>query len=127
MSPMLGRIAFCVTLLFLSGTDPRVKKYPIWIFMFFQVAINVTAIVVFYTQCGTHLNLLWTLTKAAREKYVEVCENPYTQTDYGYFQGSFNTLTDAFLTALPAVLIEHTRLSVRAKIALSFLLCLSVL
>lgn len=31
------------------------------------------------------------------------------------------------MTALPGVLIEHTRLTVKAKVGLAFLLCLSVL
>jgi len=47
------------------------------------------------------------------------------QTDYGYFQGSFNTVTDAFLTLMPAVLIQHTSRSLKTKIGLAFLLCLS--
>ena len=49
------------------------------------------------------------------------------QTDYGYFQGSFNTVTDAFLTLMPAVLIQHTSRSLKTKIGLAFLLCLSAM
>jgi len=41
--------------------------------------------------------------------------------------GSFNTVTDAFLTLIPAILIEHTRLSFKHKVGLACLLCLSVL
>jgi hypothetical protein len=36
-------------------------------------------------------------------------------------------MTDVFLTILPGVLIEHTRLSLKNKIGLAFLLCLSIL
>jgi len=49
------------------------------------------------------------------------------QTDYSYFQGSFNTMTDAFLTLMPAVLIQHTSRSPKTKIGLAFLLCLSAM
>ncbi|KAK5131242.1 hypothetical protein LTR08_001211 [Meristemomyces frigidus] len=126
LSPMTGRIAFCVTLLFLTGTDPRVKKLPIWIIIFLQLAVNICTVVVFYTQCGDRLDLLWAGNENPAE-YFANCEVASVQTNFGYFQGAFNTVTDAFLTALPALLIEHTRLPTRTKIGLSFLLCLSVL
>ena len=124
-SPMAGRIAFCVTMLYLSGTDPRVKKWPIWTFIVLQLIVNVGTVIVFYAQCGTHLDVFWNPSKEAlSQKYCWAAEY---QTDFGYFQGSFNTLTDAFLTALPAILIEHTSLSLKKKIGLAFLLCLSIL
>lgn len=122
---MAGRVGFCVTLLYLAGTDPRVKKWPIWVFLVLQLAVNVSVVLVFYTQCGPELDIMWD--PAKEDMYNKKCEDPKVQTDYGYFQGSFNTLTDAFLTALPALLIEHTRLSLRTKIGLAFLLCLSIL
>ncbi|KAK4549419.1 hypothetical protein LTR36_006416 [Oleoguttula mirabilis] len=128
LSPMTGRIGFCVTLLFLTGTDPGVKRWPIWVVIFLQLAVNISTIIVFYTQCGGNVDIMWRIASTGNAAlYLEKCENYHVQTDYGYFQGSFNTLTDAFLTALPAILIEHTRLSVRAKLGLSLLLCLSVL
>ncbi|KAK5124860.1 hypothetical protein LTR85_001050 [Meristemomyces frigidus] len=128
LSPMTGRIGFCVTLLFLTGTDPRVKKWPIWVTIFLQLAVNISTIIVFYTQCGRQMDMMWkTAVTGNTALYYETCENPMIQTDYGYFQGAFNTVTDAFLTALPAILIEHTRLSFKTKFGLSLLLCLSVL
>ncbi|CAJ2508491.1 Uu.00g135170.m01.CDS01 [Anthostomella pinea] len=123
LSPMAGRMAFCVTLLYLAGTDPKVKKWPIWTMLTLQFVVNVATIIVFYSQCGSDINLLWSMTD---ETYTK-CGNPQIQTDFGYFQGAFNTLTDLFLTALPAILIEHTRLSVKAKLGLACLLCLSIL
>ena len=122
---MVGRIAFCVSLLFLTGTDPLMRKMPLCIVIILQLLINITAIVEFFTQCGTHINLLWTAMDHPAE-YVAACSNPDIQTKFGYFLGAFNTLTDAFLTVLPALLIEHTRLPMKRKIELSFLLCLSI-
>lgn len=84
-SPMFGRIAFCVTLLFLSGTDPRVKKWPIYVFIVLQVAVNMVAIIVFYSQCGSDIEILWDPTKQASE--YSQCSNPIIQTNYGYWQG----------------------------------------
>ncbi len=67
------------------------------------------------------------MTTANYELIPLYCLDPKYQTDFGYFAGSFNCLTDAFLTILPAILIKHTRLSVKKKIGLAFLLCLSIL
>ena len=125
LSPMAGRISFCVTLLFLVGTDSRVKKWPIWVFIVLQVLVNVSSVIAFYAQCDSNLDLYWTPSKASMMP--EYCWDPTVQTKLGYFTGSFNCLTDAFLTILPAVLIEHTKLSMKKKIGLGCLLCLSVL
>ena len=124
LSPVAGRIAFCITMLFLTGTDPRVKKWPIWVFIFFQAAINITGVIVFYAQCGSNLDLFWT--PANGRSYTQSCLNPALQSNFGYAVGAFNCLTDAFLTLLPAILIEHTQLSLKRKIGLAFLLCLSI-
>lgn len=85
LSPMAGRIGFCITLLFLTGTDPRIKKWPIWMFIFLQLVVNIVAIIVFYCQCGTKLDLLWLTTSV--EVFESNCWDPRIQTDYGYFQG----------------------------------------
>ena len=122
---MVGRISFCVTLLFLAGTDSRVKKWPIWSFIVIQVLVNLASVVAFYGQCGTKLDIYWTPSKTAMMS--THCWDPRIQTELGYFAGSVNCVTDAFLTVLPAVLIEHTKLSLKKKVGLACLLCLSVL
>ncbi|KAK0286905.1 hypothetical protein LTR35_004374 [Friedmanniomyces endolithicus] len=129
LSPMIGRIAFLVTVYYLAGTDKRVKRWPVILFVAGQLLVNISAIIVFYTQCGSDLELLWGALSSATnlaEHYAK-CSNPVLQTDYGYFQGSFNTVTDAFLTLMPAVLIQHTSRSLKTKIGLAFLLCLSAM
>ena len=127
ISPMFGRMSFLVSLLYLTGTDVRVSRWPIWAFIALQFIINVVAIIVFFTQCGNQLDILWSEDLGNLAKFLTVCEDPMIQTDLGYFQGAFNTLTDAFLTIMPAILIKHTMLSARAKVGLYALLCLSVL
>lgn len=83
LSPMTGRIGFCVTLLFLTGTDPRVKRWPIWAVIFLQFAINVSTIIVFFTQCGLNMDILWkTAITGNLAVYHEKCENAALQTDY---------------------------------------------
>jgi hypothetical protein len=125
LSPMTGRISFCVTLMFLAGTDSRVRKWPIWSFIGIQILVNVACVVTFYAQCGTNLDIYWTPSKA--NMVPTHCWDPTIQTKLGYFAGSMNCVTDAFLTVLPAVLIEHTKLSLKKKVGLACLLCLSVL
>ncbi|KAK5736065.1 hypothetical protein LTR17_007736 [Elasticomyces elasticus] len=42
LSPMVGRIAFCVTIYYLAATDPRIPKRPIWVFVAGQLLVNVS-------------------------------------------------------------------------------------
>lgn len=125
LSPMFGRISFCCTLLYLSKTDPHIKPWPIYIFIFLQAAVNLTGVIVFYSQCGSNLDAFWIPEKELH--YNDFCWSPSIQTHYGYFMGSFNTITDAFLTILPAILVKHTKLSTKSKIGVALLLCLSIL
>ncbi|KAK1057140.1 hypothetical protein LTR12_001149 [Friedmanniomyces endolithicus] len=129
LSPMIGRIGFLVTVYYLAGTDKRVKRWPVVLFVAGQLLVNISAIIVFYSQCSSHLSLLWTCLSSTANlaEFFATCSNPVLQTDYGYFQGSFNTVTDAFLTLMPAVLIQHTSRSLKTKIGLAFLLCLSAM
>ncbi|EME88327.1 uncharacterized protein MYCFIDRAFT_169957 [Pseudocercospora fijiensis CIRAD86] len=74
LSPMLGRISFCCTLLFLTKTDSRVKTWPIYCIILFQLIVNVVGVVVFFAQCGTNLDTFWTFEKQL--KYDEYCWHP---------------------------------------------------
>ncbi|KAI9695654.1 MAG: hypothetical protein M1820_008501 [Bogoriella megaspora] len=125
LSPLAGRLGFMVFLLFVAGTDPLIKKWWLYVFMSLQLVINVVAVIVAYAWCGNELYILWNPKK--QDLFNEKCFNPVIQTNYGYFQGSFNTLTDLFLTILPALIVWHTKLSFNAKIATGCLLCLSIL
>lgn len=124
LSPMAGRVSFLITMLFLAKTDAKVKRWPIYIFIFLQLAVNIVVLIIFYTQCGREIDILWLASK--QNLWATKCWDPRIQTDLGYFQGSINVATDLYLTVLPAVLIEHTRLSRKSKIGLVFLLCLSI-
>lgn len=124
ISPTFGRIAVLITMLFLTGTDPRTSKWPVLAFIALQSIVNSATIILFYTQCGTELDVFWSSQPAL---IFERCLDLRIQTDFGYFAGSFNVLTDAYLTLLPAILITHSRLTKRQKITLALMLCLSVL
>lgn len=124
LSAMAGRVAFCVTMLFLTGTDPRVKRWHVWVFIVLQPIFNILQVALFYAQCGTHLDSFWM--PALQHLAGKYCWDSSIQSDVGYFVGAFNSLTDLYLTVLPAILIEHTRLSIKRKVGLAFLLCLSI-
>jgi hypothetical protein len=85
LAPMLGRVSFCVTLLYLTNTDPRMRKWPTWITIALQLVVNVVTIIVLYSQCGNQLDILWVQRKQAL--FLTQCWDPRIQTKYGYFQG----------------------------------------
>lgn len=87
LSALLARLAFCVFLLYVSGTDPLIKKWTIHVVIWLQVVTNVTAVILLLAECGTHLHVLWEPTLdsvAVRKKY---CMAPDVQSKYGYFYG----------------------------------------
>lgn len=65
----------------------------------------------------THLLLLFDLV---------FYRDPVIQTNYGYFMGILNTLTDVWLAILPAVLVHRTKMRLRRKIGVAGLLCLGL-
>ncbi|KAH0362505.1 hypothetical protein KCU65_g7975, partial [Aureobasidium melanogenum] len=122
--PMLGRLSFCAFLLCVADTDPRTKKWPIWMFIVLQIIVNVLASVLLLATCGNHLDGLFALDLGS---YFTYCLPVEIQTNYAYFAGAFNTLTDFFLTVQPALLIMHTKLATSNKIGVASLLCLSII
>lgn len=82
---MFGRIAFLVSLLFVSGVDPSIKKWTIYTFIILQLLVNVCACLVMYGQCGSHLDVIWKPDIWAN--YTKYCWDPSVQSDYGYFLG----------------------------------------
>ncbi|KAK4507021.1 hypothetical protein PRZ48_000755 [Zasmidium cellare] len=123
LSPTIGRISFCWTLLMITRSDSRTKTWPIWTFIAVQLLVNCIGVTVFYAQCGPHLDVFWNIQKQL--DYHDYCWAPKIQTKFGYFMGAVNVVTDAFLAVFPAVLIEQTRLSRKTKAGLWCLLGLS--
>ncbi|KAI5203880.1 hypothetical protein E4T39_03931 [Aureobasidium subglaciale] len=126
LCPLFGRLSFCAFLLCVAETDPRTKKWPIWMFIVLQIIVNVLACILLLSTCGTHLEDIWLLNLG---NYFEYCLPIQVQTDYAYFAGfiAFNTFTDLFLTIQPAMLIVHTKLATSNKIGVASLFCLSII
>lgn len=85
LAPMFGRLSFLVNLLFVSGIDPKVKKWTIYTFVALQLIVNIGAVIVFYAQCGTHDYIIWS--DKIWAEYHRYCWEPIIQTNYGYFSG----------------------------------------
>ncbi|KAI7221573.1 hypothetical protein KC333_g1685 [Hortaea werneckii] len=125
LAPTAARISICFSMMFLVDTDVRVKRWPLWAIIVCQIIFNVVGVSLFYAQCGDNLSLIWSTEKFY--EFYDTCLDPVAQRDYNYFLGSFNCLVDAWLTVLPAILIQHTSLSRRSKIGVGCLLCLTCL
>lgn len=124
-------------LLWVSGSDPKIKRWPLYVCMAVQVVVNFVQVFLALAQCGTHLSALWDFTIG----YYTFCWNPIIQTYYGYFSGcestqllfviptdtvsAVNTVADLFLTVYPAIIVQHVALTLKSKIGLWLLLCLS--
>ncbi|KAI4718498.1 hypothetical protein E4T48_05334 [Aureobasidium sp. EXF-10727] len=124
LCPMFGRLSFCAFLLCVAKTDPLTKKWPIWTFIVLQIIVNVMACILLLSTCGTHLEDMFLLHLG---NYFNYCLKIDIQTNYAYFAGAFNTLTDLFLTVQPAILIMHTKLATSNKVGVASLLCLSII
>lgn len=85
LSPMLGRISFCIFLLFVAGIDPAIKKWTIYVFMVLQLLVNLGSVIAMYSQCGSHLNVMFEMKNWT--EYSQYCWKASVQSDYGYFAG----------------------------------------
>ncbi|KAK4546600.1 hypothetical protein LTR36_001817 [Oleoguttula mirabilis] len=119
VSPMCGRLAFCIYMSYIIGRTSRWQLYSLHVVSGLQLTINIVCVVMIYTQCGVHVKALW-------GGEIAVCLAASVQTDYGYFQSSFNSLSDLYLTILPAVILRSLQLRTSVKAGIAALLCLSV-
>ncbi|GAM89182.1 hypothetical protein ANO11243_072190 [Dothideomycetidae sp. 11243] len=84
LSPLFGRLSFCLFLLSLIWHSRRIPRWPLYVVMVTQVIVNVTSAILIYAQCGTHLSALWTFNVP---EVVAHCWNFKIQTDWGYLAG----------------------------------------
>lgn len=120
MSPMFGRISFCVYLLKLTGTS-KAKKWFLYGLIAQHAVINILTIILIVVQCPKFATLWDPIGTPG------VCWSPSVQADFGYFQGATNTVTDIILTVMPAILVWKLQIAPKLKIGLSIVLGLSLL
>lgn len=121
LSPMFGRVAFCVYLYNILGVSSPRKRQSLIATIVLQLAINISCTIMIYTQCGTNLQALWNPSVKA------VCLSADVQTNYGYVQSAINSLSDLYLTVLPALIVWGMQTKISIKLGLTALLSLSVL
>jgi len=114
----LGRASFCLFLISALGVDPIVRVI-LWITLILQALVGVTEIILQYSSCGNHIAALWDPQIHAK------CIPIVSIIDYLYFLSAWSSLTDLFLTILPAYLLKNVKMQLRKKIVAMILLCIS--
>ncbi|KAI9757586.1 MAG: hypothetical protein M4579_003398 [Chaenotheca gracillima] len=119
-TPMFARISFSFTLLNLVGSTSKLKRQLIWFFIIAQLAAGVSTVILIYVQCGSHVEALWD------HRVKASCWSPNVQTYYGFFQSTVNSVTDLFLTLLPAWIVSQTQMRKTLKLLVAGLLGMSL-
>ncbi|GAB7352328.1 hypothetical protein MBLNU459_g2774t1 [Dothideomycetes sp. NU459] len=105
LAPMFGRVSFCMYMKsILSGTASESTRIMLVFVLCSQVFVNVVATVLTYAQCS-NIAAVWDPDVAA----VSICMDPYVDLGIGYFQCGFNSLTDLYLTILPATVVWRSQ------------------
>lgn len=134
-STMFGRISVCLLLLSFVISN-RTQKWFLWFLVVTQAVFNVSTIILIYVQCGSQVSALWDPDMDAQ------CWSPLVQRNIGFFQSSinfirifhfpmltfpgWNSFTDLALTVLPAIMLWRIKVKLAKKVAVIFLLSLSV-
>ncbi|KAI9706884.1 MAG: hypothetical protein M1820_004663 [Bogoriella megaspora] len=140
---MLGRISFASFLLAVLGPTDRWFRISLWVIIVVQVLQDAAIIIELFTQCGTHTSALWD----PNLNPAELCIPLTLQTFLAYFSSgtpasnhlfmgvghkanyqflAFNSLSDLWLTILPALVLRSLSLHRNTKWALAAVLCLSL-
>ncbi len=120
LCPVFGRIAFAFTLLDIIGPAQKVRRWFIYIGIIAQNAIvNILTIILIVVQCKDFA------TPYDPVGHPSKCWSTSVQSDFGYFQGASNTVTDICLTTMPAFIVWQLQITKKLKIGLSILLGIS--
>ncbi|KAF8850281.1 hypothetical protein BDZ45DRAFT_731650 [Acephala macrosclerotiorum] len=119
LSPMFGRISFCVFLFKLIGPS-KSRRWFLYGLMTQHIIINVLTIILVVVQCPNFATLWDPIGTPGK------CWSPSVQADFGFFQGATNTVTDLILTTMPAMIVWKLQIEQKLKTGLSVLLGLSL-
>lgn len=121
-APVFGRISFCLYMMRVIGSISSGRRITIRVFIGLQMMINLAMTILVFTQCGS-FDSLWRngfapTSKCARTPVVE---------GFALFVVMFNSITDLYLTILPAQVVWKIRaMTTRTKIGVSITLCVSI-
>jgi hypothetical protein len=136
-SPAFGRISFSIYLLQFVIFE-RKRRLLLQFCIGTQVLVNVLTMVLIFVSCGRHPAAMWDPSIKAN------CWSPIFQRDFGFFQCSescsqtrlcvpadtvlgWNSLTDLYLTIMPATIVYHLQMRRAKKLGVSLLLGVSFL
>ncbi|KAI9653627.1 MAG: hypothetical protein M1821_006974 [Bathelium mastoideum] len=121
-APMFGRVSFAFFLLNILGPRDKWFRVSLWAVIAIQFLQDAAIIIELFTQCGTHTDALW-------DPHVNAAKDciPLTlQTVLAYLSSAFNSISDLWLSALPAIMLRGLAMARSTKYALAAVLCLSL-
>ncbi|GAB7356933.1 hypothetical protein MBLNU459_g7779t1 [Dothideomycetes sp. NU459] len=122
LSSACGRVSFALYLLRVVELAKKNHERVLKMIVIVQPIVNIATIIQIYAQCHNHPSAMWDPAVAA----IAHCDSPNVQTVVGFIQSAINSLCDAILTLVPAIIVWNLQIDVRRKLALSALLTLSI-
>ncbi|KAF2186416.1 hypothetical protein K469DRAFT_573381 [Zopfia rhizophila CBS 207.26] len=118
MSPAVGRISFALLLLNVAGVN-KFRRWFLYGIMISQFIVNSLTFIFILVQCKP-IELLWD------KRLTGTCWDLRVQEYFGYFQGSFNSVTDLILAICPALVVWTLNMKLSIRISLICLMGLGV-
>lgn len=127
LAPLFGRVSFSVYMLATLTPNAGRKRLVLIVFIVSQLVINITTLTLISIRCGTDFPALVEYYFLGEQRS---CLARPIHNDVAIFTGSFNTLTDAYLTVLPSLVIwnlkkmhRNTKIGIALMFGLSILAC----
>jgi len=118
MGPAVGRISFALLLLSVIG-NRKERRWFLYGIMITQFVINSLTFIFILVQCKP-IQALWD------HSIKGDCWDLRVQEYFGFFQGSFNSVTDFILAIFPAFVVWHLNMKLSMKISLIILMGLGI-
>ncbi|EED12802.1 conserved hypothetical protein [Talaromyces stipitatus ATCC 10500] len=115
----ISRVSFIVLIISILGTR-KAYRIVLWVLVGAQIIINSLFILVIFLQCPGYTSAIWNVTGEGK------CWDLRVQTYYGYFQSSFNSVTDFYLAAYSTYISWNLKLKLGIKCGLIGLLSLGI-
>ncbi|KAF1355296.1 hypothetical protein BDV97DRAFT_395665 [Delphinella strobiligena] len=127
LAPLFGRVSFCVYMLSTLTPNASYKRLVLIVFIVLQLVINISTVILICVRCGGDF-------PAIVEYYFlgehRSCLASPIHNYVAVFAGSFNTLTDVYLTILPSLVLwnlkkmrRNTKIGIALMFGLSILAC----
>ncbi|PVH70987.1 hypothetical protein DL98DRAFT_370597, partial [Cadophora sp. DSE1049] len=119
MGPAFGRMASCLLMLKLFGTN-KIRRRLLWFIFWESLVVNSITLILVFVQCKD-VRTLWD-----KGGHPSACWSPSVQEVALTISIALNSATDLTLTILPASIFWTLQISTKLKLGLGFLLSLSI-